>query len=83
MKKNIISLTFTTTIIFTFTFCKTECLKSSRCNLEPNAGPCKAAIPKYYFDKKEKTCKEFTWGGCGGVVPFETMEECKQHCYCK
>ncbi len=47
------------------------------CELEPEAGPCRAAIPKYYFDKDEKKCKEFTWGGCEGVVPFETLEDCE------
>jgi len=23
---------------------------------------------------------KFIWGGCGGVVPFETMEECNNEC---
>lgn len=46
------------------------------CQLEPDPGECLAAIPRYYFDKEEQKCKEFTWGGCNGVVPFETMEEC-------
>ncbi|MBA4146415.1 MAG: proteinase inhibitor I4 serpin, partial [Cytophaga sp.] len=32
--------------------------------------------------KNEKKCKEFIWGGCGGVVPFETLEECKGGCQC-
>jgi hypothetical protein len=50
---------------------------TSRCGLVPETGPCKAAFKKYYFDKIEKKCKEFTWGGCGGVVPFNTLEECK------
>lgn len=48
-----------------------------RCSLEPEVGPCDAAFQKYYFDKEEQRCKEFTWGGCGGVVPFHTLEECK------
>ncbi|UJH66333.1 BPTI/Kunitz domain-containing protein [Allomuricauda sp. SCSIO 65647] len=46
------------------------------CGLEPEVGDCDAAIPKYYFDKEEQECKEFIWGGCGGVVPFDSMEEC-------
>jgi len=49
-----------------------------RCELPPNSGPCFAAIPKYYFDQETKTCKEFIWGGCNGVVPFDTMEECQE-----
>ncbi|MBT8232657.1 MAG: proteinase inhibitor I4 serpin [Saprospiraceae bacterium] len=47
------------------------------CELEPMVGPCNAAFPKYYFDKEEKKCKQFTWGGCAGVVPFDTLEECE------
>lgn len=45
--------------------------------LEPDPGPCRAAIIKYYFDQNEGECKEFIWGGCDGVVPFETLEDCK------
>ena len=51
------------------------------CELMPNAGPCFAAIPKFYFDEEALECKEFTWGGCGGVVPFDTLEECLE-CEC-
>jgi hypothetical protein len=51
-----------------------------KCVLEPDPGVCNAAITKYYFDKNEKKCKEFTWGGCGGVVPFNTLSECQKEC---
>jgi len=50
------------------------------CYLIPESGPCKAAILRYYYDRSDKQCKEFTWGGCDGVVPFETMEECQNGC---
>lgn len=46
------------------------------CDLDPDGGPCDAAFPRYYFDKETQECKEFIWGGCEGVVPFDTMEEC-------
>lgn len=49
---------------------------TSRCGLAPDAGDCEAAIPRYYYDQEKQACKEFIWGGCGGVVPFETLEEC-------
>lgn len=52
----------------------------NRCDLEPETGSCKAMILKYYFDQIENVCKEFTWGGCNGVVPFETLEECESVC---
>jgi hypothetical protein len=57
-----------------------ECL--TKCSQKGEAGPCKALIKKYYFDPTEKKCKEFIWGGCDGVVPFQTLEEC-QSCGCK
>jgi hypothetical protein len=54
------------------------CEVPPRCNLEPDPGLCKAMFQRYYFDKASGECKQFIWGGCGGVVPFETLEECKK-----
>jgi len=56
--------------------CKTL-QQDQRCRLKPNAGPCEAAIVKFYYDKVDQECKPFTWGGCHGVVPFDFMEECQ------
>jgi hypothetical protein len=50
------------------------------CELKPDPGPCRAAIPRYYFDQKTKQCKQFFWGGCNGTAPFKTMEECMNAC---
>jgi hypothetical protein len=62
--------------------CKKDCIESDRCTLDPVAGPCFATITKFYYDSVEKKCKPFTWGGCDGVVPFQTMEECEAGCGC-
>ena len=51
-----------------------------KCYYTPNPGVCLAAITKYYFDQEENECLEFTWGGCGGLVPFETMDDCESSC---
>lgn len=51
------------------------------CALKPEAGLCKAYFPRFYFDPVERRCKEFIWGGCDGVVPFETLAECES-CGC-
>ena len=56
--------------------CKDKCNPEGNCALIPDSGDCEAAIPRYYFDQEAEECKEFIWGGCEGVVPFETMEEC-------
>ena len=52
----------------------------SPCELEPDPGPCFAAIPAYYFNQDSQSCAEFTYGGCAGVVPFWTLEECESEC---
>ena len=50
------------------------------CSEEPDPGYCSAEISKYYFDPSEGACQEFAWGGCGGVIPFETQQTCQQVC---
>lgn len=58
--------------------CGSKCDKPvGNCSLTPDPGPCEALIPKYYFDAEKGKCREFMWGGCEGVVPFNTMEECE------
>jgi hypothetical protein len=81
MKKIIIGVLIAL-ITLPFINCKKNCGYSDRCNLIPNPGICQAAIAKYYYDKEEKKCNQFTWGGCGGVVPFETLQDCENACGC-
>ena len=50
------------------------------CYYIPHTGPCDAAFLRFYYDREENECSEFTWGGCGGLVPFETMEDCESSC---
>lgn len=52
----------------------------SKCYSQPKSGKCKAMINRFYFDFNSGVCKSFIWGGCGGNVPFKTMEECKKTC---
>ncbi len=59
-----------------------DLVQNSRCGLFPDPGPCKAYLPKYYYDKPAAQCREFIWGGCGGMVPFESLEKCKK-CSCR
>jgi hypothetical protein len=51
-----------------------------KCRLKPDRGLCKGLFWKYHFDQKSAACKEFMYGGCDGVVPFETREECELAC---
>jgi len=59
--------------------CENNCPEP--CTLAPEAGSCQALFIRYYYDQTDGICKEFNWGGCDGVVPFETLEAC-QECAC-
>lgn len=50
--------------------------------IEPrNTGPCRASIPRYFFNKQSKNCEMFTYGGCrGNGNNFETKENCEHLC---
>lgn len=50
------------------------------CYLEPETGPCFGYIPKYFFNQDTGQCEQFIWGGCAGVVPFDTLYECENAC---
>jgi ankyrin repeat protein len=51
-----------------------------RCYLKPDPGTCKALFFAAYYNLATKTCAEFIYGGCGGEVPFDTIEACKKVC---
>ena len=56
-------------------------VKSENCVDEPDAGMCRAMIPRFYHDKNDGTCKQFYYGGCGGNKNnYLTMEECQKKC---
>ena len=53
---------------------------SPKCELKPDTGYCEARFIKYYFDQEDNICKNFIWGGCEGLVPFDTLDECQKNC---
>ena len=65
-----------------FIQCEDKCPKNEKCFLEPESGPCFAYLTRYYYDREAKECRPFVYGGCGGVVPFETLEACNNGCHC-
>jgi len=62
--------------------CKTcRCIQMNVCGLPKFTGPCKASLPRYYFNKKSGKCSRFVFGGCkGNGNNFSTRSECKLKC---
>ncbi|XP_073920833.1 tissue factor pathway inhibitor 2 isoform X2 [Castor canadensis] len=52
------------------------------CFLRPDNGPCRALIPRYYYDRHTQNCLKFTYGGClGNANNFESLEACNDVCW--
>jgi hypothetical protein len=71
-------------IFFLILCCSTKTLYGGmlpeKCRLTPVNGSCKAMMDRYYFDQKYGLCREYIYDGCGPVVPFDTLEECRALC---
>jgi len=67
------------TLLLSLSGCQSTPLPDS-CYQKPESGRCRAAHMRYYFEPDENRCKAFIWGGCGGVVPFDTEQACFEQC---
>ncbi|XP_025895106.1 amyloid-like protein 2 isoform X2 [Nothoprocta perdicaria] len=53
----------------------------SVCSQEAVTGPCRAVMPRWYFDPNKSKCVRFIYGGCGGNRNnFESEEYCVAVC---
>ncbi|XP_028930406.1 amyloid-like protein 2 isoform X1 [Ornithorhynchus anatinus] len=51
------------------------------CSQEAMTGPCRAVIPRWYFDFSKGKCVRFIYGGCGGNRNnFESEDYCMAVC---
>uniref|UniRef100_A0A1I8AEE0 Thyroglobulin type-1 domain-containing protein n=1 Tax=Steinernema glaseri TaxID=37863 RepID=A0A1I8AEE0_9BILA len=51
------------------------------CNLEMDAGPCSASVPRFFYNFEKMACQPFTYGGCSGNLNnFGTEFECDHFC---
>ena len=57
-----------------------QIIATEDCNSIPDPGLCLAYFQTFYFDQTTSQCEESYWGGCDGVVPFWTLEDCQNNC---
>ncbi|XP_054986694.1 amyloid beta precursor like protein 2 isoform X2 [Sorex araneus] len=51
------------------------------CSQEAMTGPCRAVMPRWYFDLAQGKCVRFIYGGCGGNRNnFESEDSCMAVC---
>ncbi|KAG5846696.1 low-density lipoprotein receptor-related protein 11 [Anguilla anguilla] len=54
---------------------------SEPCSAPPAVGPCKAIIPRWYYDPADGACKHFIYGGCkGNTNNFLQETDCAAEC---
>ncbi|XP_039271978.1 actinia tenebrosa protease inhibitors-like [Styela clava] len=54
------------------------------CNQKKQSGPCRALMPRWYFDKKQSKCVKFIYGGClGNANRHKTAQGCAFFCNAK
>jgi hypothetical protein len=64
--------------------CQIKCVKPfqiSKCEQNADIGPCRAIIPRYFFNKQTKNCELFMFGGCNGNQNnYEQFQDCMKTC---
>lgn len=61
--------------------CVCVCVLQDVCWADAETGPCRAMLPRWYFDREEGRCAQFIYGGCGGNRNnFESEEYCMSVC---
>ena len=59
----------------------TRSVQGADCSSKPETGPCRGLFPKFYYDPNDKTCKQFTYGGCdGNGNRYDDEAACKAAC---
>ncbi|CAH1111392.1 unnamed protein product, partial [Psylliodes chrysocephalus] len=64
--------------------CEAQCppeIEKDTCQLPAETGDCANYVDRWYYDTREKTCRQFYYGGCGGNGNnFETQQRCQERC---
>nr|XP_021001043.2 papilin isoform X2 [Parasteatoda tepidariorum] len=51
------------------------------CRQPRKVGPCRALVPRFYYNQRTKRCQQFYYGGCqGNDNNFKSLEDCDSTC---
>lgn len=51
------------------------------CEQLKEIGPCRATLPRWFYNSRTRTCERFFYGGCqGNDNNFERQDECERRC---
>ncbi|KAL5517701.1 hypothetical protein EMCRGX_G003301 [Ephydatia muelleri] len=63
--------------------CEKSCNPRVVCNASPEAGPCYAYFPSFFYNSTSGKCERFVYGGCqGNANRFGTEQQCNNKCVC-
>ncbi|XP_058034716.1 kunitz-type serine protease inhibitor kunitoxin-Tel1-like [Ahaetulla prasina] len=62
--------------------CQQFCSEIDVCQMPPEKGGCNDKRQHWFYDPKNKDCRTFTFGGCGGNLNnFNTRRDCRLRCH--
>ncbi|XP_036392486.1 kunitz-type protease inhibitor 2 [Megalops cyprinoides] len=54
---------------------------AAQCQAEPVSGPCRAYMPRFFYNSTTRTCQSFIYGGCrGNKNSYASANECHATC---
>ncbi|KAM4565831.1 kunitz-type protease inhibitor 2 [Odontesthes bonariensis] len=54
---------------------------AERCEAATETGPCRAALPRWFYNQKTGSCQSFIYGGCrGNKNNYQSEDSCKATC---
>jgi len=54
---------------------------TDQCTLQPDPGPCRGFIPRYFYNVETRKCEKFTYGDCkGNGNRFSSIADCTSPC---
>ncbi|ODN01185.1 Kunitz/BPTI-like toxin [Orchesella cincta] len=83
LKTNLFLAIFLASVFLTITLNEVEGRSEPKyCWMPKDPGPCRALIPRWYFNNKTLRCEMFNYGGCqGNGNNYKSRGQCEVKCH--